>query len=78
MERRGHHVHEAGPRMWVPYAILAVASIAIGVIGFVFEAELHHLFSEYLAESFGIHSPEEDTEEGRFKSRQRAIELGLD
>ena len=37
--------------MWVPYAILAVASIAIGVIGFVFEAELHHLFSEYLAES---------------------------
>ncbi len=64
MERRGHHVHEAGPRMWVPYAILAIASIAIGVIGFVFEAELHHLFSEYLAESFGIHSPEEDTEEG--------------
>jgi NADH-quinone oxidoreductase subunit L len=64
MERRGHHVHEAGPRMWVPYAILAIASIAIGVIGFVFEAELHHLFSEYLAESFGILSPEEDTEEG--------------
>jgi NADH-quinone oxidoreductase subunit L len=64
MERRGHHVHEAGPRMWVPYAILAIASIAIGVIGFVFEAELHHLFSEYLAESFGIRSPEEDTEEG--------------
>jgi len=64
MERRGHHVHEAGPRMWVPYAILAVASIAIGVIGFAFEGELHHLFGEYLAESFGIHSPEEDTQEG--------------
>jgi NADH-quinone oxidoreductase subunit L len=65
MERRGHHVHEAGPRMWVPYAILAVASIAIGVIGFVFEAELHHLFSEYLAESFGIHdAEEEESEEG--------------
>ena len=65
MERRGHHVHEAGPRMWVPYAILAVASIAIGVIGFVFEAELHHLFSEYLAESFGIHDvEEEESEEG--------------
>jgi NADH-quinone oxidoreductase subunit L len=65
MERRGHHVHEAGPRMWVPYAILAVASIAIGVIGFVFEAELHHLFSEYLAESFGIHDAEEmESEEG--------------
>src|ERR671938_713545 len=41
MERRGHHLHEAGPSMWVPYAILAVASIAIGIIGFVFEAEIH-------------------------------------
>src|SRR5918994_2591535 len=59
MEHRGHHVHEAGPRMWVPYAILAIASIAIGVIGFVFEAEIHHLLGEYLAESFGIHVEEE-------------------
>src|ERR687889_418753 len=63
MEHRGHHVHEAGPRMWVPYAILAIASIAIGVIGFVFEAQIHHLFGEYLAESFGIHGTEEETEE---------------
>src|ERR687895_1553778 len=59
MEHRGHHVHEAGPRMWVPYAILAIASIAIGVIGFVFEAEIHHLLGEYLAESFGIPVEEE-------------------
>jgi NADH-quinone oxidoreductase subunit L len=59
MEHRGHHVHEAGPRMWVPYAILAIASIAVGVIGFVFEAEIHHLLGEYLAESFGIHVEEE-------------------
>src|ERR687890_75539 len=62
MEHRGHHVHEAGPRMWLPYAILAIASIAIGVIGFVFEAEIHHLLGEYLAESFGIHSEEESEE----------------
>jgi NADH-quinone oxidoreductase subunit L len=59
MEHRGHHIHEAGPKMWVPYAILAIASIAIGVIGFVFEAEIHHLLGEYLAESFGIHVEEE-------------------
>src|ERR687896_1046176 len=59
MEHRGHHIHEAGPRMWVPYAILAIASIAIGVIGFVFEAEIHHLLGEYLAESFGIPVEEE-------------------
>src|ERR671916_1837376 len=63
MEHRGHHVHEAGAKMWVPYAILAIASIAIGVIGFVFEAQIHHLFGEYLAESFGIHGTEEETEE---------------
>jgi NADH-quinone oxidoreductase subunit L len=59
MEHRGHHIHEAGARMWVPYAILAIASIAIGVIGFVFEAQIHHLLGEYLAESFGIHVEEE-------------------
>src|ERR671916_830456 len=63
MEHRGHHVHEAGAKMWVPYAILAIASIGIGVIGFVFEAQIHHLFGEYLAESFGIHGTEEETEE---------------
>src|ERR671910_1086160 len=63
MEHRGHHVHEAGAKMWVPYAILAIASIAIGVIGFVFEAELHHLFGEYLADSFGIHDVEEESDE---------------
>src|SRR5919198_1350961 len=59
MEQHGHHVHEAGPSMLVPYAILAVASIAIGVVGFVFEAQIHSLFAEYLADSFGIHSKAE-------------------
>jgi NADH-quinone oxidoreductase subunit L len=63
MEHRGHHVHDAGPRMWVPYGILAVASVAIGVIGFVFEADLEHILGEYLAESFGIQSGEEESEE---------------
>ena len=32
-----HHVHEVGPIMWVPFAILAIASIAVGLIGFGFE-----------------------------------------
>jgi NADH-quinone oxidoreductase subunit L len=57
MERQGHHLHEVGKAMWVPFGILAVASIAIGVVGFAFEAQIHHLFSEYLADSFGIVSP---------------------
>ena len=51
-----HHVHEVGAVMWVPFAILAVASIAIGLIGFGFEHQLHEMFSAYLANSFGIHS----------------------
>lgn len=53
-EEKGHHVHEVGPVMWVPFAILAVASIAIGLVGFVFEHQLHELFSAYLANVFGI------------------------
>ena len=51
-----HHVHEVGAVMWVPFAILAIASIAIGLIGFGFEQQLHEMFSAYLANSFGIHS----------------------
>jgi NADH-quinone oxidoreductase subunit L len=60
MEERGQHLHEVGKSMWIPFGILAVASIAIGVIGFVFEAQIHHLLGEYLAESFGIHGEEEE------------------
>jgi NADH-quinone oxidoreductase subunit L len=60
MEHGGRHLHEVGKSMWVPFGILAVASIAIGVIGFVFEAQIHHLFTEYLAESFSIHGEEEE------------------
>jgi NADH-quinone oxidoreductase subunit L len=52
-----HHVHEVGAVMWVPFAILAIASIAIGLIGLGFEQQLHEMFSAYLANSFGIQSP---------------------
>jgi NADH-quinone oxidoreductase subunit L len=60
MEKKGHHLHDVTASMWVPFGILAVASIAIGLVGFIFEAQIHHLFSEYLAESFGIHGEEEE------------------
>ena len=60
MEQKGHHMHEVGKSMWIPVAILASTSIAIGVVGFIFEAQIHHLFGEYLAESFGIHGEEEE------------------
>jgi NADH-quinone oxidoreductase subunit L len=56
MESEGHHVHEAPKSMWIPYGILAVLTIGIGLIGLSAEEELHHLFEEYLDHSFGIHS----------------------
>lgn len=55
-EENGRHVHEVGAIMWVPFAILAVASIAVGVVGFAFEHELHAMFSSYLSNTFGINS----------------------
>jgi len=51
-----HHVHDVGAVMWIPFAILAVASIAVGLIGFAFEHQLHEMFSLYLENSFGIHT----------------------
>jgi len=59
-EESGHKVHEVGAVMWVPFAILAVASIAIGLVGFVFEHELTELFSAYLANVYGIGSNGEE------------------
>ena len=56
MEEEGHHIHEASLSMWVPYGILAVLTIGIGLIGLSTEEGLHHLFVEYLEESFGIHT----------------------
>ncbi len=32
LEAEGHHVHEPGPLMWVPYTILAGATVLIGVV----------------------------------------------
>ena len=33
MEEEGHHIHEASASMWIPYGILAVLTIVIGIIG---------------------------------------------
>jgi NADH-quinone oxidoreductase subunit L len=66
MEHTGHHLHEVGGNMWIPFAILAVATIAIGVIGFAFESEIHHLLAEYLQDSFGISIEDEQPEQGTF------------
>ncbi len=56
MEEEGHHIHEAPLSMWIPYGILAVLTIGIGLIGLSFEEGLHHTFVDYLENSFGIHT----------------------
>ncbi|MDC3254148.1 NADH-quinone oxidoreductase subunit L [Nitrosopumilus sp.] len=62
MEEEGHHIHEASPSMWIPYGILALLTIGIGIIGLSAEEGIHHLFEEYLEHSFGIHSEHVTTE----------------
>ncbi|MDN5845695.1 MAG: NADH-quinone oxidoreductase subunit L [Candidatus Nitrosocosmicus sp.] len=54
IENKGHHIHEVTRIMWLPFAVLAVASIVIGIVGFAFEGQLHHIFATYLASTFGI------------------------
>jgi NADH-quinone oxidoreductase subunit L len=49
-----HKTHDVSPLMWVPFAILAIATIIIGLVGFLFEAEIHSIMASYLASSFGI------------------------
>jgi len=56
MEENGHHIHEAPKSMWIPYGILAVLTIGIGLIGLSAEEGLHTLFVDYLEESYGIHT----------------------
>src|SRR5437867_522585 len=70
-----HHVHEVGAVMWVPFAILAIASIAIGLIGFAFEHQLHEMFSAYLANTFNIHAPVPGGEGIEAKSRAEFLDL---
>jgi NADH-quinone oxidoreductase subunit L len=42
--------------MWIPYGILAVLTIGVGLVGLSAEEGLHHTFVEYLDHSYGIHS----------------------
>jgi len=53
-----HKIHDVSPIMWIPFAILATATIIIGLVGFLFEAEIHSIMSSYLFNSFGIGNEE--------------------
>ena len=56
MEEEGHHIHEASLSMWIPYGILAVLTIGVGLVGLSFENGLHQTFVDFLENSYGIHT----------------------
>ena len=62
LDREGR-IHEAPLSMWVPYGVLAVLTIGLGLVGLGLEHELHHLFEVYLGDTFGIHAAEYGSEE---------------
>jgi len=79
MASEGRRIHEAPLSMWVPYGILAVLTIGIGLIGLGFEQELHHLFEVYLDDTFHIHSehhPPADSILPEFLSGLNPVALG--
>lgn len=79
MQNEGHHLHEVGKSMWIPFGALAVATISIGLIGFIFEEQLHHFLGEYLADSFGIAEEKPDGSESvaRVEDQESTSFLGL-
>jgi NADH-quinone oxidoreductase subunit L len=42
-QNRKHPIHEVSPIMWIPFAILAIATVLIGLVGFFFEQEIHDI-----------------------------------
>src|SRR3954447_21335425 len=69
MESKGRHIHEVNRLMWMPFAVLAIATIAIGVVGFAFEGQLHNLFSYYLSNTFGINDGNSNTNTAEEKDK---------
>ena len=57
LEGKGQHVHEAKPVMWVPYALLAVGTIATGLVNMLGTVSLEHWLFETAEKSLELHSP---------------------
>ena len=57
LEEEGHQMHEAPAVMWAPYAVLAAATVVVGVLAPLFlQQSLGNIFSSYLS-NWGIISP---------------------
>lgn len=48
LEGEGHHVHEAPAVMWIPYAVLAGATVVFGVGGYFVKNWFEETFREYV------------------------------
>jgi NADH-quinone oxidoreductase subunit L len=70
IQNKGSHLHEVGKSMWIPFGILAVTTIVIGSVGFIFEDQLHHILGEYLSQSYNIG---EGTEDATFEFNLTAV-----
>ncbi len=64
LEHEGHHIHEAPKVMWIPYSILAIATLFFGISGITllpsggFGGWLEHTFQSYMSKLPGMeHSP---------------------
>jgi len=53
LEKEGRHLHEAPSVMWVPFALLAGATVAFGVGGFFARGWLESVFEQYLGGILG-------------------------
>jgi NADH-quinone oxidoreductase subunit L len=52
LEAEGRKIKEASPIMYVPFGIMAVASLCIGLVGWVFEGWIKKAFEESFEETF--------------------------
>jgi NADH-quinone oxidoreductase subunit L len=53
LEKEGRHIHEAPPVMWVPFALLAGATVTFGVGGYFARGWLEGVFERYLGGIIG-------------------------
>ncbi|HYB83994.1 MAG TPA: NADH-quinone oxidoreductase subunit L [archaeon] len=54
LEAEGHHIHEAPALMWVPYVILALGTVAIGLMGPYVESFFHTALATTATSTSGL------------------------
>jgi NADH-quinone oxidoreductase subunit L len=76
MEDSGGHLHEVSAKMWLPFGVLAGATIAIGLVGFAFEDQLNNYLAAYLLNSYGIKEHQQVPSTGANGQQNKVIQTG--